>query len=296
MTRPAFRVLDRSLAAWEPTRVLRGTLDDAHTLLSGAHAAVVLTGAGVSTASGVPDYRGRGAARGRPMQFSHFVADEQNRRRYWARAYQGWAAMGRADPNAAHRALVRWEELSWPCPLVGVVTQNVDGLHRQAGSDHLVELHGRIHDVVCLDCGDVTDREVMQGRMAAANPGVPTTLALGHPELRPDGDAVVDDWQGFVVPPCERCGGVLKPDVVYFGESVPAERTARATAWVDRADAVVVAGSSLSVMSGLRLVRRAAARGVPVVILNHGATRADDLATVRLEGRVEQLLAVLTGG
>lgn len=289
------RLLDRALRDWEPTQVLRGSLDDAHALLSSVHSAVVLTGAGVSTASGVPDYRGPGAQRGRPIQYQQFIADAESRRRYWARAYQGWAAMGHADPNPTHLALTRWEQLSWPCSLTGLITQNVDGLHREAGSQEVVELHGRIHEVVCLDCGQLTGREEMQQRMAAANPGLGTGLAVGHPEIRPDGDAVVERWADFVVPPCLACGGRLKPNVVYFGEPVPPERVARCREWVDRTEALVVAGSSLSVMSGLRFVRQAAARGIPVVIVNHGATRGDELATIRLDAPVQRVLPALAG-
>lgn len=296
MSAPAERIagtprpLDRALQSWEPTRVLRGVPDDAWSILSSVESCVVVTGAGVSTDSGVPDYRGRDAQRGTPMQLADFVGDPQNRRRYWARGYQGWAAMGAARPNRGHAAIAAWEQAGWPCSLTGLVTQNVDGLHPAAGSTRLVELHGSIRDVTCLDCGRVTSRAVMQERMRVANPGVQVATWRGHPELRPDGDAVVEDWSGFVVPPCADCGGVLKPDVVFFGETVPIHRVRQAKEWVDQTECVLVAGSSLSVMSGLRFVRQAAARGVPVIIINHGATRADELATVRLDGPVSDLL------
>lgn len=291
---PRARVIGRALDQWEPSRGLRGTLDDVHALLSEVRSCVVLSGAGVSTASGVPDYRGPGAARGTPMLFQEFIGDAMSRRRYWARAYQGWAAMGQASPNAGHLALARWEHLDWPCELTGLVTQNVDGLHESAGNRRLVELHGRLRDVVCLDCGQVTARADLQRRMAEANPAVVVGALEGHAEVRPDGDAVVDDWADFVVPRCLACGGVLKPDVVFFGEPVPRARVDTARAWVDRAEALLVAGSSLSVMSGLRFVRQAAAREIPVVIINHGHTRADEVATLRLDGPVEKLLAALT--
>ena len=285
--------IERALGQWEPTRVPRGVPDDAWAILGTVGSCVVLTGAGVSTDSGVPDYRGRHAQRGSPMQLADFVASAEHRRRYWARGYQGWAAMGVARPNRGHHAIAAWEDADWPCRLTGLITQNVDGLHASAGSEHLVELHGRIHDVICLDCGEVSSRHRMQDRMARANPGVEVAAWRGHPELRPDGDAVVADWEDFVVPPCSGCGGVLKPDVVFFGETVPRHRVDRAREWIDATEAVLVAGSSLSVMSGLRFVRQAAARGLPIIIINHGATRGDDLSTVRLDGPVSDLLEAL---
>ena len=289
------RLLDRALRAWEPTRVARGVPDDAWEVLGSVDSCVVLTGAGVSTDSGVPDYRGRNAQRGTPMQLADFVCSAEHRRRYWARGYQGWAAMGVASPNLGHRAISAWQDGHWPCRMTGLITQNVDGLHLAAGNDPVVELHGSIHDVRCLDCAEVTSRHYLQDRMAQANPGVGVDTWRGHPELRPDGDAVVDDWGGFVVPACERCGGVLKPDVVFFGETVPRDRVDQARQWVDQTDALLVVGSSLSVMSGLRFVRQAAARGLPIIIMNHGATRGDDLATVRLDGPVSDLLEALVG-
>lgn len=287
------RMLERALGEWEPTRVPRGVPDDAWQVLGTVGSCVVLTGAGVSTDSGVPDYRGRNAPRGSPMQFADFVASAEHRRRYWARGYQGWAAMDVARPNRGHQALAAWEDGDWPCRLTGLITQNVDGLHAAAGSERLVELHGSIHDVVCLDCGALSGRQQMQDRMAAANPTVRVTPWRGHPELRPDGDAMVEDWDDFVVPACLTCGGVLKPDVVFFGETVPRRRVDQARDWVDSTEAVLVAGSSLSVMSGLRFVRQAAARGAAIIIINHGATRGDELATVRLDGPVSDLLEAL---
>lgn len=284
------RPLDRALQQWEPTTVLRGVPDDARTILDAVGSCVVLTGAGVSTDSGVPDYRGRTAQRGTPMQLADFVASADNRRRYWARGYQGWSAMGTASPNRGHQAITAWEDAAWPCELTGLITQNVDGLHPAAGSQQVVELHGSIRDVVCLDCGEVTSRQGMQDRMAQANPDAEIATWRGHPELRPDGDAVVEDWSGFVVPACTTCQGTLKPDVVFFGETVPRGRVERARSWIDQTEAVLVAGSSLSVMSGLRFVRQAAARGLPIIIINHGATRGDELATVRLDGPVSDLL------
>ncbi|GAB3714673.1 hypothetical protein GCM10028815_31950 [Mariniluteicoccus flavus] len=249
----------------------------------------------MSTDSGIPDYRGPNAPKANPMLYAEFVRSAENRRRYWARSFHGWARMGEARPNAGHAALAR---LGARGPVGGVITQNVDGLHEAAGSDPVIALHGRLADVVCLDCGVTSSRERLQERLAALNPLLAdagqgdTDIAAGQAELRPDGDAVVDDWEDFVVPECVRCGGVLKPDVVFFGESVPKPRVERCFALVEGADALLVLGSSLTVMSGLRFVRAAAKRSTPVVIVNRGATRGDDLAAVkRDEGCAEFLLA-----
>ncbi len=283
----------RATRAYEPTTVLRGTLDDAADLLARNGSVAVLTGAGVSTDSGVPDYRGPTSQRATPMLYSEFVHDEANRRRYWARSYQGWGRMGHADPNPGHLALARWEHAPDRCRMTGLVTQNVDGLHEAAGSRRLVTLHGRIADVVCLTCGHVSARADLQRRLADLNPWVRPLADAGHAELRPDGDAVVDDWTDFRIADCHRCGGILKPDVVYFGEPVPLERVRAAYEAVDAAGVLLVAGSSLTVMSGLRFARHAARTGKPVVIINHGATRADDLATVRLDLNTSVALAGL---
>lgn len=242
---------------------------------------VVLTGAGVSTDSGIPDYRGpgRGDAPVRtPMTIAEFRSGPSARQRYWARAYLGWSRMGHARPNEAHRALAAIDpEL--------IITQNVDGLHEAAGSRRLVALHGRIAEVVCLGCGDVTARTALQERLAALNPGFGDSL--GPLVDRPDFDVELEDTSGFVVPACEACGGILKPHVVFFGENVPAPTVARCFEAVDglvESDgALLVAGSSLTVMSGFRFVRRAARAGVAVVIVNRGPTRADDLATYKVD-------------
>ncbi|WP_420174663.1 Sir2 family NAD-dependent protein deacetylase [Luteococcus sp. OSA5] len=286
----------RATRAWEPTTVLRGDLEDARELLEELDSAVVLTGAGISTASGVPDYRGPRAQRATPMMYSEFVADEANRRRYWARNYQGWEHLGRADPNVGHRALAQWEGTGHPTSLVGVITQNVDGLHEAAGQQRLVTLHGRSAEVICLDCGQVTRRADLQPRLAALNPDVEPRRDMGHAELRPDADAVVDEWHDFVVPECLNCGGVLKPHVVFFGEPVPKDRVREAFAWCDRADALLVAGSSLTVMSGLRFARYMHKQSKPVVVVNQGATRADELATVRLDAPTSEVLTRLVNG
>ena len=260
---------------------------------------VALTGAGMSTDSGIPDYRGpAAAARGgrRPMTFQELLSGPAAQQRYWARAYVGWALMRDALPNAGHHALARLETLGL-CD--GVVTQNVDGLHEQAGSD-AVALHGRITDVVCLGCGDRTSRAVLQREMAAANPGWLEAHAesLSEVHARPDGDAEVDDTHRFVVPVCDRCGGALKPDVVFFGENVPADRVRRCHRMIDDTEALLVLGSSLTVMSGFRFVRYATSLGRPVVVVNRGATRGDAHAACKVDGGTTEFLTstAWTGG
>jgi NAD-dependent SIR2 family protein deacetylase len=247
---------------------------------------VVLTGAGLSTDSGIPDYRGPGSQPRTPMTFQEFVSGPEQQQRYWARAHLGWSRMGRAVPNDGHRALARLEaggEVSF------LITQNVDGLHEQAGHRAVVALHGRISDVACLDCGRRIHRSVVQRRLEEANPG--WREAHAHVAVRPDGDVALEETAGFVVPVCPGCGGRLKPDVVFFGENVPKDRVARCYAALDEADSLLVAGSSLAVMSGLRFVRYAAKAGLPVVILNRGRTRGDDLATAKIEAGCSQWLA-----
>ncbi len=244
--------------------------------LLGGRGVVVLSGAGLSTESGIPDYRGAtGSLRRRtPMTYQEFVADEEGRRRYWARSHAGWRAIARAEPNAGHRAV---EALRRSGHVSAVITQNVDGLHRAAGTLDAVELHGGLDRVVCLGCRRSSGREELDRRLHALNGAF---RDAGSP-LNPDGDvelpgALVD---GFRIAPCEVCGGILKPDVVFFGENVPKPRVERCYALVDAARAVLVLGSSLTVMSGLRFVRHAARAGKPVVIVNQGPTRGDALAT-----------------
>jgi NAD-dependent SIR2 family protein deacetylase len=251
---------------------------------------IALTGAGISTDSGIPDYRGPTSARATPMQFSEFVGSADAQRRYWARSYQGWRRIGGARPNAGHLALVQLES----CGLQGVITQNVDGLHQAAGSRTVVNLHGDISRVVCLDCERLSPRSAIQRRLAELNPHVAPPARLEHAKLRPDGDAIVERWHDFVLATCLDCGGRLKPDVVFFGESVPRDRVERAYALVDPAEVLVVLGSSLTVMSGLRFVRHQARRGRPIVIINRGATRGDELATFKIdEGCAETLAALI---
>ncbi|MGZ4638316.1 MAG: NAD-dependent protein deacetylase [Actinomycetes bacterium] len=249
---------------------------------------LVLTGAGVSTDSGIPDYRGAGAPVRTPMTIAQFRSGHAARQRYWARSYLGWSTMGRAEPNLTHRLLAR---LGDEGRLSGLITQNVDGLHSAAGHPDPVELHGRIDRVVCLECGDVSGRAALQTRLAALNRAFAATGA----RVLPDGDVELDTTGSFVVAACEACGGVLKPDVVFFGESVPAGRVARCAALVEEAEALVVLGSSLHVFSGRRFVKQAHARGVPVVIVNRGATRADELATVKVDAGCAETLAALVG-
>ena len=249
-------------------------LDALASLLSGRRW-LALTGAGVSTDSGIPDYRGPDSRQTNPIQYGDFLRHPDARRRYWARSMMGFRSFGAAEPNEGHRALAALG--------VPVITQNVDDLHGTAGSRPVVDLHGLIGRVVCLDCGHLSDRGDLQRRLEDANPHVTGRIPAGHAELRPDGDADVAIPADFAVPPCAVCGGVLKPDVVFFGESVPKPRVAEAFALVDRSDALLVAGSSLTVMSGLRFVRHAARQGKPVAIVNRGRTRADDLADVRLD-------------
>jgi NAD-dependent SIR2 family protein deacetylase len=249
---------------------------------------VVLTGAGLSTDSGIPDYRGPGSVPRQPMTYQEFVSGPEARQRYWARVHVGFGKFRGADPNDGHRALARLDpEL--------LITQNVDGLHEATGQRRLVALHGRIADVVCLDCRRQTARAALEQRLAELNPG----WREEHADLvlRPDGDVEVDDWAGFVVAGCEHCGGVLKPDVVFFGENVPKDRVARCYEAVEAlretGGALLVAGSSLAVMSGLRFVRRAARDGTPVVIVNRGTTRGDELASYRLEVGCSEFLTAL---
>lgn len=261
--------------------------DEALELLTG-RALVLLTGAGLSTDSGIPDYRGPGSVNRSPMTYQEFISGPEAQRRYWARSYLGWATMGKAQPNAGHRAVAAIDP-------VLLITQNVDGLHEAAGSARIVPLHGRIAEVVCLGCGTVSDRAGFQEVLARANSGFAEERA-GR-QVLPDGDAALEDTSGFVVPPCERCGGALKPHVVFFGENVPKERVARCYAAVEElADvqgALLVAGSSLTVMSGLRFVRRAAEWQVPIVIVNRGETRGDPLATRKLETGCSEFLSAL---
>jgi len=241
---------------------------------------VALTGAGMSTESGIPDYRGPdGRRRVQPMQYSELLSGPEARRRYWARAYVGWERFTGASPNAGHRALAAIQRAGL---VDGVITQNVDGLHQQAGTRDVLELHGTLTVVRCLTCEDRTSREEVQRRLAEANPD----FQVHSDEVRPDGDIALPDGvvQRFHLAHCVVCGSdALKPDVVFFGESVPRERVDEAYRRVETASALLVLGSSLQVMSGYRFVRRADALGLPVGIITRGRTRGDDQATWQLD-------------
>ncbi len=255
----------------------------------------MLSGAGISTESGIPDYRGPSGAERRhaPMTYQAFLNDAVARRRYWARSHVGWQHFARAEPNDGHRAVA---DLEGRGVITATITQNVDGLHQAAGSREVIDLHGRLDRVVCLDCHATSTRESLQGRLAQANASWQATVTA----VNPDGDAdLADDaLDGFTVIGCAACGGVLKPDVVYFGENVPVDRVAASIDLVEAASALVVLGSSLTVFSGRRFVGRAARNGIPVAIVNDGPTRCDDLAALRINDRLgatlRQLQAVLS--
>ncbi|MFI2609128.1 NAD-dependent protein deacetylase [Kitasatospora sp. NPDC018619] len=242
--------------------------------------AVVLSGAGLSTESGIPDYRGATGRRrrGTPMTYQEFTGSADARRRYWARSHTGWPAIAGARPNAGHHAV---ELLRRAGRVAAVITQNVDGLHHEAGTREAVELHGGLRRVVCLGCRRTSTRAELDQRLEALNRGFRQAGA----QLRPDGDALLPQSavDGFRVAACVDCGGVLKPDVVFFGENVPPPRVEHCYELVDAAGSLVVLGSSLAVLSGLRFVRRAARAGLPVAIVNQGPTRADELAALRLD-------------
>ena len=263
---------------------------------------LILSGAGLSTESGIPDYRGPTglARRAQPMTYQVFTGSAAARRRYWARSYLGWRHIARAAPNDGHRGVA---ELSRRGLLTRVITQNVDGLHQAAGAGvgsgvagaaggaGVTELHGSLHRVLCLSCGQRTTRTELDRRLEAANPGWDARLAA----VNPDGDAVLDDeaTESFQVVDCSACHGVLKPDVVFFGENVPGSRADTCYAMVERSRALVVLGSSLTVMSGFRYVRHAAGLERPVVIVNQGATRGDGYAATTLDAPLGRTLTEL---
>lgn len=250
-----------------------------------ASAVLVLSGAGLSTESGIPDYRGPTSVRRTPMTYQEFAGSAAARQRYWARSHVGWRVMTAARPNAGHHAVAALQAAG---RLHGIITQNVDGLHQAAGARDVLELHGSLGSVVCLNCRDRTSRVAHAARLAAANP----SYTPSGPTL-PDGDLELGDSSGFVVVGCERCGGALKPDVVFFGENVPADRVARAFALTDSARSVLVLGSSLTVRSGYRFVLRAAKVGIPIAIVNQGPTRGDDLAAIRVDAPLGEALSSL---
>jgi NAD-dependent SIR2 family protein deacetylase len=257
---------------------------------------VVLTGAGCSTESGIPDYRSPGGTwtRHKPILYGSFVRSADVRRFYWARSFRGWPRFASARPNEAHRALAELESRGGVHQLI---TQNVDDLHQEAGSRAVVQLHGRNRIVVCLECRVEFSREDIQERLASMNAEWLSrapwhVLRADEAEFAPDGDAALpaSAVEGFCVPECDRCGGVLKPAVVFFGESVPKEKVTYAMERVDQADALLVAGSSLTVWSGFRFVKRAAERAIPIAIVNIGPTRGDELAGIKVEAKVGEVL------
>ncbi|HEY6123059.1 MAG TPA: NAD-dependent protein deacetylase [Steroidobacteraceae bacterium] len=248
----------------------------------------VLTGAGVSTGSGIPDYRDEQGEwkRARPVEFRPFMTDARVRQRYWARSTVGWPIISGAKPNGAHLALARLEADGFVRVLI---TQNVDGLHATAGSRNVIDLHGRIDSVRCMSGGHDMPRAELQRRLLSSNP----TWAEIEGRVAPDGDVDIDgrDYSGFIVPDCPECGGILKPDVVFFGEPVPRERVDRAFEGVAQADALLVVGSSLMVYSGFRFAEAAAAAGKPVAAVNLGRTRADHLLTLKISEPCDEALA-----
>lgn len=253
---------------------------------------VALTGAGMSTDSGIPDYRGEGAPKRTPMTIQQFLGDVGFQQRYWVGSQLGWLRFRAATPNDGHRMLA---ELERDGIVTGIATQNVDGLHTRAGSGRVVDLHGSADQVLCLDCGQVYAREDIAVRIDAANPWLQRTDAV---RIAPDGDAEVvgpegTDYSRFVLPTCTVCGGRLKPDVVFFGELIPQQRFRDATALVRASDAMLVAGSSLVVNSGIRLLEQARRRGLPIVIVNRGATKADARASVKLDAGTSETLKAL---
>ncbi|HET7542663.1 MAG TPA: NAD-dependent protein deacetylase [Polyangiaceae bacterium] len=257
--------------------------------LLSAGSVFVLTGAGVSTDSGIPDYRDeRGAWKGRePIQYRDFVSSDAVRRRYWARSMMGFPLLARAAPNAAHHALA---ELEVRRALSLLVTQNVDGLHHSAGSRGVVDLHGRIDQVRCLGCGALTSRATLQSELSVRNPDfLPVNVPV---RVKPDGDAELSevDYQRFELVDCGACGGILKPHVVFFGENVPAERVKHAMAALEQAKALLIVGTSLMVYSGFRFARAAARLGLPIAIVNRGVTRADELSVLKIHGNVGDVL------
>jgi NAD-dependent SIR2 family protein deacetylase len=284
----------RPTLSWTPTEDLPpGTTDPAPVADAlGAGGVLVLSGAGISTESGIPDYRGEGGSLSRhtPMTYQDFIGGSAARRRYWARSHLGWRTFGRALPNAGHRAVAAFGRHGL---LAGVITQNVDGLHQAAGSRDVVELHGSLDRVVCLSCGALSARRELARRLDEANAGF-APVAAG---INPDGDADLTDEQvgDFRVVPCAVCGGVLKPDVVFFGEAVPPQRVEHCRALVREASALLVLGSSLTVMSGLRFVRQAAEAGKPVLIVNRDVTRGDRHALTRVALPLGAALTAVAG-
>jgi NAD-dependent SIR2 family protein deacetylase len=262
-------------------------LGEAVSVLSG-RSFVALTGAGVSTDSGIPDYRGEGAPKNHPMSYQEFLRSHTRRQRYWFGSHLGWGSFASASPNPGHTALAQAEEVGVSR---GVITQNVDGLHHQAGSLRVVDLHGRLDRVRCIHCGQAYSRAAIADQIDRLNPGLERVVGV----VKPDGDVSAAPPADFVVPDCDLCGGIVKPEVVFFGEFVPADVFRHAESMLKDADALVVAGSSLVVNTGMRLVERALKQRKPVVVINRGPTKADNVATVRIEaGTTPALQAIVS--
>lgn len=238
---------------------------------------LVLTGAGVSTDSGIPDYRGTGRVERHPMTYDVFLGSEHARIRYWSRSYVGWSVIANAVPNPGHLFLAQAEKQG---RINHVVTQNVDTLHQKAGSSNVIDLHGRLDQVVCMNCKHIVSRLQVDQMIEQLNPGITKDSSVIY---TPDGDAEVEATNNFKIPTCSKCDGILKPDVVFFGESVPADRVALSMNQLEQADALLVAGSSLAVNSGMRFARKAKQLGKPIVIVNIGPTRADEIALAKIE-------------
>lgn len=272
-----------------PDRDLPGRAAALADLMRGRLTAVI-TGAGISTPSGIPDYRGPDSPGRTPMTYQQFVGDPGFRRHYWARNHVGWRHMEAARPNAAHLLLADWERRGL---VAGVITQNVDLLHLKGGSRRIVDLHGTYAVVTCLGCGSRRSRWALHEELERLNPGFAERVASrGAIEVAPDADAVLADTADFRMVDCSECSGVLKPDIVYFGENVPAARVGQANALVDESDVVVVIGSSLTVRSGYRFVRRAVTTSKPVAVINRGRTRAHDEATLTIDGDCVEVLGL----
>ena len=270
--------------------VVADVVDEAVGILRGRPAAV-LTGAGVSTDSGIPDYRGVGAPKQHPMSFSDFLQSHRHRQRYWLGSHMGWSRFAAAEPNRGHEAIASAEEASL---FSGVVTQNVDALHHKAGSLRVVDLHGRLDKVRCIHCGQSFSRQSVAHTIDLLNPWLEKRDISGH--IKPDGDVDVAVTSEFVVPSCDMCDGVLKPEVIFFGEFVPTGVFDQAASLIARSEALIIAGSSLVVNTGMRLVKLAHRKKIPIVIINRGPTKADRLATVRIEAGTSETLDALVGG
>jgi NAD-dependent SIR2 family protein deacetylase len=268
-----------------------GAIQNLQVFVEGRRRLVVLTGAGCSTESGIPDYRDRKGnwKRKMPVRFGEFLRSELVQKRYWARSLTGWRTIAQARPNRAHYALAKLEEIGL---VFDLITQNVDGLHQKAGSRKVIDLHGRLDTVVCLDCGGILRREEFQHELESRNP---TWTPEAAAEIAPDGDIDLEtDFSQFVVPGCPTCGGILKPNVVFFGETVPRQVVRWAEEKIRKCDALLVVGSSLMVWSGYRLVRLAIELDIPLAVVNLGKTRADNDLGLKVSGKCGAVLSLLT--